>query len=68
MIGLYGYCCDMSRTWLVGDIATQEQKDIYTLAYDHVTQNMEMMVPGTSFRDLSFKGHQLPKAYKAQRY
>jgi len=68
MIGLYGYCCDMSRTWLVGDKATAEQKDIYKVAYDHVNQNMDLMKPGVSFRELSFGGHQLPEEYHAQRY
>ena len=68
MIGLYGYCCDMSRTWLVGDKATPEQKDAYRVAHDHVTQNMELMRPGTSWRELSFNGHELPDEYRAQRY
>ncbi len=68
MIGLYGYCCDMSRTWLVGDVASSEQKEIYTVAHEHITQNMELMRPGTSFRDLSFGGHELPPEYRAQRY
>lgn len=68
MIGLYGFCCDMSRTWLVGDKASAEQKEIFRVAHDHVVQNMELMKPGTSFRDLTFKGHQLPEEYRPQRY
>ncbi len=68
MIGLYGYCCDMSRTWLVGEVASAEQKEIFKVAHEHICQNMTLMKPGTSFRDLSYKGHQLPEAYKAQRY
>ena len=68
MIGLYGYCCDMSRTWLVGTQASAEQKEVFKVAHDHVTQNMELMQPGTAFRELSFGGHQLPEAYRAQRY
>jgi len=68
MIGLYGYCCDMSRTWLVGNTASDEQKEIYKVAHEHITQNMELMQPGTSFRELSFGGHDLPPAYRPQRY
>ncbi|NNC35859.1 MAG: aminopeptidase P family protein [Acidimicrobiales bacterium] len=68
MIGLYGYCCDMSRTWLVGDTPNCEQLEAFKVAHDHITQNMELMKPGTSFYDLSHKGHQLPAAYVPQRY
>jgi len=68
MIGLYGYCCDMSRTWLVGDTPNGEQLEAFKVAHDHVTQNMELMKPGTLFYDLTHKGHQLPEEYRPQRY
>ncbi len=69
LIGLYGMCCDMSRTWLCGDVAaSEEQKTLYQIAYDHIHENIELFKPGTSFRELTFGGHQLPQACKAQRY
>jgi len=69
MIGLYGYCCDMSRTWFVGDgEPNAEQKDAYKTAHTHITENIELLKPGTSFRELTFGGHQLPPEYAAQRY
>ncbi len=69
LIGLYGMCCDMSRTWLVGDgDGTTEQKDCYQMAYDHILENTELLKPGVSFKDLTFKGHVLPEAYQAQKY
>ena len=37
LVSTYGYCCDISRSWIVGDVApTDEQKRLYQLAYDHV--------------------------------
>ena len=69
LIGLYGICCDMSRTWLIGEgQGTLEQKECYQVAYDHITENMDLLKPGTSFADLTFKGHVLPEAFKAQKY
>lgn len=69
LIGLYGICCDMSRTWLIGDgRGTVEQRDCYQTAYDHITENMQMLKPGVSFTDLTFGGHTLPPEYQDQKY
>jgi len=69
MIGLYGYICDMSRTWLVGtQDPTDEQIELYTTAFTHITENAKLLKPGTSFRDLSFGGHQLAQHYRGQQY
>ena len=43
-------------------------KDDYTLAYEHIQTNMQLMKPGTSFRELTFGGHQLPEMYNKQKY
>lgn len=69
MIGPYGMCCDMSRSWVCGDVAgTPEQRRLHRIALDHISENADLLKPGTSFRDLSFKGHQLPDEFKPQRY
>lgn len=69
LIGLYGICCDMSRTWLIGDgRGTTAQRDCYQVAYDHITENMQMLKPGLSFTDLTFGGHTLPPEYQVQKY
>ncbi|WP_084168796.1 M24 family metallopeptidase [Hellea balneolensis] len=69
LIGLYGMCCDMSRTWLVGDgNGTAEQKDCYQIAYDHINENTTLLKPGISFNELTFKGHVLPEAFQDQKY
>ena len=69
LIGLYGICCDMSRTWLIGDSeGTREQKECYQVAHDHITENMDLLKPGVSFTDLTFKGHELPLEFQTQKY
>ncbi len=69
LIGVYGICIDMSRTWMVGDFEpTAEQKSLYRLAHEHVATNMQLMQPGTPFEEITRKAHRLPEAFRAQRY
>ena len=69
LVGCYGMCVDISRTWLVGDgQATEEQQRLYREAYLQVTENMTLLEPGRPFRDLSFEGRPLPEEFLARRY
>ncbi len=69
LVGVYGYCVDISRTWLAGDRRpTREQKQLYQLAHEHIMQNMDVLKPGLTFKELTFGGHRLPEKYRAQRY
>ena len=69
LIGPYGMCCDISRTWLCGDVApSADQKKLYQVAYEHIMTNRELLKPGVGFRELTEKGHRLPEEYRAQRY
>ncbi|MEM7215473.1 MAG: dimethylsulfonioproprionate lyase DddP [Pseudomonadota bacterium] len=62
LIGIYGLCVDISRTWFIGDQGPSEKmKEYYKLGYDHIMTNMELLKPGVSFRELTFGGHQLPE-------
>lgn len=69
LIGPYGICADLSRSWLVGDAEpTAEQKQLYQLAYEHIQTNMALLKPGVSFRELTEQSHRLPPEYRDQRY
>ncbi len=69
LIGPYGYCCDISRTWLAGSKrATNEQRSLYALAEEQIAANMEMLRPGRTFRELSHAAASLPADYLANRY
>ncbi|MGE0499951.1 MAG: M24 family metallopeptidase [Rhizobiaceae bacterium] len=53
LIGPYGFCADISRTWLCGDgRPTNEQRDLFRIAADQIAANTELMRPGTTFREL----------------
>ncbi len=69
LIGPYGYCCDISRTWLAGNgAATNEQRDLYTMAAEQIIANRDMLGPGLAFRELSDRGKSLPRDCLPNRY
>ena len=69
LIGPYGYCSDFSRTWLCGEgQANTTQKELYKIAYEHITANRELLKPGVSFQELTEKALRLPEPYREQRY
>ena len=69
LIGCYGMCTDISRTWFIGDgQPTQRQKDTHRVAWDHIMTNAELVRPGISFQELTEQGHHLPEEYIPQRY
>ncbi|MGB1963696.1 MAG: dimethylsulfonioproprionate lyase DddP [Candidatus Puniceispirillales bacterium] len=69
LIGVYGMCCDISRTWFLGDgKPTQDMIDDYRLGVEHIETNTALIAPGVHLRDLTYKGHQLPDSYVAGRY
>ncbi len=69
LISTYGYCCDISRSWIVGDVLpTKEQKTLYQLAYEHIMTNIALLKPGMGFDEITQKAHRLPEAYRALRY
>jgi len=59
LIGSYGICVDISRTWLCGDKAPNEnQKDVYKRSYEQIVRNTEWLKPGLSYHDLTHKSFQ----------
>ena len=69
LIGCYGMCVDISRTFWVGDKKPRDDM-IYAMRHgvDHILENMSMLAPGVSFRELTFGGHQLDEIYWKQKY
>ena len=69
MVGTYGMCCDISRTWLCGDVEpSAEQKELYQLSHEHIMTNMELLGPGVGFREITEKAHRLPERFIPNRY
>ena len=68
MIGVEGYACDISRTFLCGQQATPAQKEAYRVAHDFVQEVMELCRVGVSYAELAAKAPSVPEGYGAQRY
>ena len=60
MVGPYGYCADISRTFVEGGKFNDEQRRLYSLATEHIQHNKELIKAGTSFREFAEKAWKLP--------
>ena len=69
MVGPYGYCADLSRSWTCGYTRmTKKQSQIYTAAVDQIYHNLSLIKPGVSFREFNEKSWQIPDKYLPYRY
>lgn len=69
LIGAYGICCDISRSWWIGDRAPPpEMVDAMKHAHEHIMVNMEMLKPGVSINELSANTHVLHDKFQDQKY
>lgn len=69
LVGAFGYCADISRTWFCGPgKPTDEQKRLYGIAWEQIEHNMAQVKAGMTFRELSERGKQLDDEFAAQRY
>ena len=69
LIGPYGSCCDISRTWLAGDgVASNAQRALYAMAREQVDHNIALLRPGMTFREIAEAAASLPGDCLANRY
>ena len=69
LIGCYGICTDISRSWWIGDRRPAPAMiSAMQHARDHVDLNMAMLKPGVTIRDLVHQGHRLEARYWKQKY
>ncbi len=69
LIGSYGICVDISRTWWIGD-AKPTNSMIYAMrhAHEHMMTNMEMLRPGLTIPEITASVHRLDDKFQAQKY
>ncbi len=69
MIGPYGYCADISRSYFCGPgRPSDEQRRLYGLAWEQIHFNMDLLKPGLSFRELAEKAWKMPESCRSNRY
>ena len=69
MVGPYGYCADISRSWIIGGVApNDEQRTIYNFAKSEIEHNLSVIEAGMSFEEFSAKSMRIPQQYHDNRY
>jgi Xaa-Pro aminopeptidase len=69
LIGAYGFCIDISRTWWVGDgRPSNAMVSAFHHALDHIADHKARLMPGVTIEELVMGGHQLAPEYRAQKY
>jgi len=69
MIGPYGYCSDVSRTFFCGNgQPSNQQKSLYALAVEQVEYNCALLRAGLTFRQYAEQAWPIPPRFAAQDY
>ncbi|MBO9474847.1 aminopeptidase P family protein [Shimia sp. R10_1] len=69
LIGPYGICADLSRTWWIGDDkAPAHMRESYGEAMEHIRYNTELLRPGVNMEELSRSIHPLQAKYQPLKY
>ena len=63
LIGAYGFCIDISRTWWVGETKPSTAMiSAFHHGLDHIADHQSRLKPGVTIEDLVMGGHQLAPA------
>jgi Xaa-Pro dipeptidase len=69
MVGPFGYCSDVSRTFYCGNgRPTDEQRTLYGLAVEQVEYNSRLLKPGLTFRQHMEQAWNIPARFVDQNY
>ena len=65
MIGPFGYCADISRTFHCGPgKPTREQCNLYKRALEQLQHNMALIKPGVTFEEIRTRAYVAPEGYR----
>ncbi len=69
LVGSYGICVDISRTWWIGDEKPRADM-IYAMQHgvEHIQTNMQMLKPGVMIPELTANTHVLDPIYQKGKY
>jgi Xaa-Pro aminopeptidase len=69
MIGPYGYCADLSRSWTIGHTRmTSKQREYYAAALDQIRHNLSVLKAGMTFAEFNERSWRIPERYQPRRY
>lgn len=69
LIGAYGICIDISRSWWIGPNKPRADM-VYAMKHgvEHIRKNMEMIRPGVTIPELTANTHVLDPQFQKQKY
>ena len=69
LVGSYGYCVDISRTWWIGDQKPRPDM-VYAMqhAHEHIMENMALLKAGVMIPEITEKSHRLAPQFQKQKY
>ncbi len=69
LVGPYGYCADLSRSWTCGYTPlSNKQHTLYAAALEQIHHNLALIRAGVSFAEFNEKSWQIPEKYLNYRY
>ncbi|QIE57757.1 aminopeptidase P family protein [Pikeienuella piscinae] len=69
LVGCYGMCVDISRTWFIGEgEPTAEMIATHQEAYRQITENWMMLKPGMTLKEVSHATRPMPAEFNALKY
>ena len=69
LIGPYGYCADISRSWVTpGRAPTARQRDTHARAVEHIEHNLAILRPGLTFHEFTELSYRIDPEYEIRRY
>ncbi len=69
LIGPYGYCADLSRSWTIGHRRlSNKQSELYEVALSQINHNLAILNPGITLAEFNEKSWRIPEKYQARRY
>jgi len=69
LIGPYGYCADLSRSWTIGHRRlSTKQSELYEVALSQIDHNLAILNPGLTLAEFNEKSWRIPEQYQARRY
>ena len=67
-VGPFGYCSDVSRSWVCDAKPNNTQTRLYMDAYEMLQNNMRHLKAGINFREFSELCGNMPEKYRDRRY
>lgn len=69
MIGPYGYCADLSRSWTCGHVRmNRQQRRLYWVAREQIEHNVSVLKPGLTFAEFNDRSWRIPEKHQPYRY